>query len=185
MKKILALLFIVNVGYAQTVTAPKATSVAFPKDAIGKIVYIEEVKVDGLLKPELIVRVGDWITKTYKNSMDSVITNDKTTGNIVVKSRINVTQIYFQKAQDAGSVRYTITITILEGKYTYKVEGFTHDKGGEVPSLGFIGRPYAEVKELGIYKEDFRDIQKQVDTKTLQLVKSLRDAMVIIPKEKK
>ncbi len=185
MKKVLVLLFLVNVAYAQTATPPKAPAVPFPKDPNGKIVYTEEVKVDGVLKPDLIVRASDWLTKTYKNPTDSVITNDKTAGNIVVKSRINVTQIYFQKAQDAGSVRYTLTVTISEGKYTYKVEGFAHEKGGEVPSLGFVGRPYAEVKELGIYKEDFRDIQKQVDSKTLQLIKSLKDAMAAVPKEKK
>jgi hypothetical protein len=185
MKKIIAFLLLINTAYGQTTTAPKAPGVPFPKDANGKIVYAEEVKVDGVTKADLIVRAGDWLMKTYKLPTDSVITNDKTTGKIVVKSRLNVTQVYFQKAQDAGNVRYTINVMVSEGKFSYSVDGFIHEKGGEVPSLGYIGRPYSEIKDLGIYKEDYRDIQKQVDAKTLTLIKSLKEAMALAPKEKK
>ena len=102
-----------------------------------KLTYTEVVKVDTLLKKdELYARARLWFVKIFVNAKNVLQIQDKESGELVGKGAIKYNNtILGTKTVVDGWIRFTVNITIKDGKYKYEFTDFIHE-GTQISPMG-------------------------------------------------
>lgn len=160
-------------------------TLSLPTDSLtGKILYSGIVYVDSLVnKQELFSRTREWFAKIYNSSTDVIQMEDKESGKIIGKAKMQVTHIYLKRQQPGGYINYTISLYIKDGRYKYEITDFYHT--GQyvgaflIPDAGACEKIQNEKKGFGAlsYKKSFELYLYQMDEKVKGLIISLKESL--------
>lgn len=151
-----------------------------------KISFTEIVIVDSLSnKQELFSIAREWFAKTYNSAISVIQMEDKESGKIVGKAKMQIYRKGTLGNMEYGHVNYTITINVKDGRYKYLISDF-HHTGQHNVTLGKI-RSFGACEDMIDYKSTINDtigtknfvssmLQQLVDNST-NLEQSLKLAM--------
>jgi hypothetical protein len=143
------------------------------------ITYTEVVVLDTTLKKdELYSRAREWFAKTYKSANSVIQMDDKEEGKIVGRASIPVNF----KGGSAGSISYSISVYIKNGKYKYEFTNFQHQgDGNKIPDFGSCTEMLNTTdKVLGIsYQKSYNNYLNQMHTEIIETISSLKSTLAL------
>lgn len=146
-----------------------------------KVAFSEVVEVPGVNKNELYGRALTWFAKTYGSSKSVLEIQDKDGGKLFGKGLTDVT---FKNppmgSMYGGTVSYTISVIVKDGKYKYSITDFNHS-GGTDTRIADGGGLENEKRPKGIgfpSQKQWDQIKDDVNTKTTSLATTLKSALL-------
>jgi hypothetical protein len=171
MKKILFLLCIIPVlSFGQT-----------------PLIYTDVVKVDSVSQNELFNRAKMWFATTYNSSSDVLQIVDSENGQLVGKALFKFKPISLNSSERViGNIKYTIKISVKEGRFKYEISDFIHQPTGN-SSYGNIEFGLLTTDQecpytiKGQFKKWINDtwsgMKNQTDMNINPLIENLKDGM--------
>lgn len=141
----------------------------------GKIIYTEVVTADDKSQDELYASAREWFAKTYNSANNVIQMEDKESGKLVGKALSDVYHKGLGMRHPSGNIRYTIAVSVKDGRYKYEITDFYHTGETNATTVGNCedminpSRKYSK-KILHHYLEQLND-------NTNALIASLKDAM--------
>ena len=158
---------------AQKNAAP--VPVSLPLDSITHLVTYEKVvPVQGASREVLYKRALEWFNAYYKNPTEVIRENDVEKGRITGKPRFKIYNPADKEGTktDAGTVQYTITLAVKEGKFKYELTEFNWKQ----PSYYALER-WMDTKAQ-MYTPVYNHYLTQTDEAVKELIKNLKSAMM-------
>ena len=153
------------------------------------ITYTEVIKVDSnVSSKELYIRARTWFAETYRSAKDVIQMDDKESGILVGKGNFKYTSSVFMGSEGTkGWVRYTITISVKDGRYKYEITNFNHEgnplnSGGDF-SFGLLTTseecPYkvGSMSSKGWRDKVWKDIKQKLGSYAESIITALKNAM--------
>lgn len=148
----------------------------FPADSNGKITYTEVISLnDSIKKDELFSRAKSTFVNLFKNSNRVIQNEDPTAGNITGKGNFPMYAKFLGSTKEMGSVSFTVSILVKDGKYKYVITDFNHSgNGGNVMSGGNLenGKP------KNFWAKAWNEMMESVDVDTKYFIKNLKTEML-------
>ena len=142
------------------------------------ITYTEVVVLDTTLKKdELYSRSREWFAKTYKSANSVIQMDEKEEGKIVGRASIPVTY----KGSSAGSISYSVSVYIKDGKYKYEFTNFQHQGPGNMQSFGSCTKMLNTTdKVMGIsMQKTYNNYLNQMHTDIIETISSLKSTLAL------
>ena len=155
-----------------------------------KPLAFSEVVVEGATKDQLYSAALGWFGDTFGRAKTVLDVQDKERGRLVAKpSFAYAPKTLVGSARIKGTVKYTVTVEVKDGKYRYTIDGFTHEgtpgPGGAPSSFGLLTThakcPYPVEGPTSAAKQEtwehLKSLAKtEADTLTASLKKRMADA---------
>lgn len=100
-----------------------------PQNEAGEIVFSEVVKCDSVKKDELFVRAKTFFANTFVSSKEVIQSEDKESGQIIVKGLSNI------ESSGGLKMHFTIKVTCKENRYKYEFYNFSFTSPPSYPYL--------------------------------------------------
>lgn len=147
--------------------------------------YSEVIQVDSASANELYNRAKFWLASSYNSSKDVLQIDNKNDGQILGKALFSFNQTFLDRSgQTKGSIKYTISITVKDGRYKYEVTEFIHEPIGNEygkMSFGLITTdsqcPTPPSRSIGWCNKVWADIKNQIEEKIPSMIVSLKRGM--------
>lgn len=146
------------------------------------LTYSDVIQVDSISQTELYYRAKLWFANTYKNSKEVIHVDNQEAGQILGKSIMDYTPNFFSgQGMVAGTVKYTITIYVKEGRYKYEITDFIHHSHKSF-AFGLITDSESAPKKVPLNNQKFadkvwNDIKSEVDEYCLLLISEIKTGM--------
>lgn len=95
------------------------------------LIYTEVVNVDNVSKDELFNRAKNWFATAYSSSSDVLQLADSENGQLIGKALFKFSPISLNASDRVkGNIKYTIKVSVKEGRYKYEISDFIHQPNG-------------------------------------------------------
>lgn len=147
-----------------------------------RITYSEVVLVDSLVsKQELYSRAREWFAKAYNSANNVIQMEDNVNGKIIGKALVPVKLKVLGTVYDAGSIHYTISLYLKDGRYKYEITDFYHT-GNSLKNIEDYGACEnminSDYKVSGVsQKKNFNGYLFQMDNNVKDLISDLKASM--------
>ncbi len=134
-------------------------------------------EVAGVNKADLFSRAFEWVAQSYNSAQNVVQMQDKEAGKIIIKAIHSVSS----KGYDTGTVSYTLSIYVKDGRYKYILTDFIHKApvlSKEIHSGGALENTQPKVALFKSAKI-WMDIRRSTDLRSRLLIRSLESAMTL------
>ena len=122
---------------ASPTPAPAAPVPSTPA-APGPLVFSEVVPVEGATKAALYTAALVWFSEAVKQPSEALSTQDRDAGIVVGKSSFAYEPVVFVGSSGIrGTVRFSITVEVKDGRYRYSLSSFTHEGNPRNPGGNF------------------------------------------------
>lgn len=186
MKKIFVFCVFMILSISPILSKDKKEEIIFPKNDAGKIVYTEVVEMPNVTKDALYSRAYEWFTKA--NPKNVIQMQDKESGKIVGEGQWDAYEIKWNimgmRSGVPGSIHFTISIYLKDGKYKYEITNFRHE-GFYVHGTDRLicngGLLEAEVPDNHgtISQKNWLHIKEKTHADAINFIESLKKAMTI------
>jgi hypothetical protein len=178
MKKIAQQFFLITLTLFSilTLNGQNVTPI-LPIDSVtGKITYTKVVYVDSLAnKQVLFSKAREWFAKAYISSTNVIQMEDKESGKIIGKAKIQVyTKGLFGGNYPAGFINYTISIFVKDYRYKYEITNFYHTGQDYTPDYGNCENM---INSTAPEKKVYTQLLYQMDNNIKALIEDLTSAM--------
>lgn len=134
-------------------------------------------EVANVSKSDLFSRAFEWVAQSYNSAQNVVQMQDKEAGKIIIKALHSVSS----KGYDAGTVSYTLSIYIKDGRYKYVLTDFIHKApilNKEIFSGGALENTQPKV---ALFKSArvWADVRRSTALRSRILVRNLESAMTL------
>lgn len=160
---LIACVYSISVIAQTPVTSPK-----MPIDASSKLITYQEVVSIAGTKDQLFDKAIGWINSFYPNPTDVTKVRSKENGKIEGIARFKVYNIDKDKNKtDAGSISYSFSIDLKEGKFRYTLEKFNMKGTSYLACEKWVEKPTSATDSY----------LTQLDDYAKDLVKKLKESM--------
>ena len=141
--------------------------------------YDAIINVDSTSQNELYARAKLFLAKTYNSPKDIIVYDDKENGAIICNAKIVYESNVFRSSSlTRGVVSYTLSISIKENKYKYKISEFYHNAyAPNGISMGIITvakecpNPYPLAKSWS--NNVWQDLKKQINQNIIPVIENM------------
>jgi len=135
----------------------------------GKVNYTEIITVDSVTTSELFIRARTWYAKTFNSAKDVIQMENGET--IVGKALLPLNR----NGLHSGSMHYTVTLSVKEGKYRYEFTDFYHTNASNPGGWGPIEGMFENTSTFN--RKTFNGFMLQTDKVIQSLITSLKESM--------
>jgi hypothetical protein len=163
--------------FIQPLAAQKATPFPvpiIPVDSITHLITYEGVtESGGVSASELYHRAFEWFKTYYKNPNEVIRENDSVRMKITGKPRFKILNPADKNGvrTDGGTVQYTITLAVKEGRFRYELSEWNWKQLSNYPCERWLD------KKSPSYTPAYDDYLIQLDQKAAEVISSLKNAM--------
>ena len=155
MKKLLLVLIFASIGFL-------AKAQRLPIDTVNNaVIYSEVVFVDNIPKDELYTRAREWFARTFRSAQNVLQMDDKSAGKIIGKGNDRGSVYLAPLVASSFLERYTISITVKDGKYKYAIFDFTV-QNDPYQGMQYPERVINEIATNAKWKNDAGEYRKVV-----------------------
>lgn len=150
--------------------------VSLPVDSITKLITYEGVtETPGIKADVLYKKALSWFHTYYKNPSEVIRENDSLKFKIVGKPRFRISNPPDKEGikTDGGQVQYTITVAAKDGRFKYEITAFNWKQ-----TSYYACERWMDTKSQ-TYNPLYADYLVQVDDYTKELVKNMKNALLV------